>query len=93
MLTARAVDSGNYSNITSCESFGWRRTLRDLGGWNEQAHAHFPDPLRAIIATLLIVARSESPHTRMLSRGLSGAYTVALYALFRWIGRLNYFVA
>ncbi len=93
MLTARAAESGNYAGNIICESFGWRRTIRDLGEWRERSHAQFPDPLRAIIATLLIVARSESPHTRMLSRGLSGAYTVVLYALFRWIDRLNYFVA
>ena len=69
----------------------WRRTLSSIGDWTEQDHARFPAPLRAIIATLLILARSESPHTIMLSHGLNGAATVTLYALFRWIGRLNYF--
>ena len=65
--------------------------LSEIGDWSEQDHARFPAPLRAIIATLLILARSESPHTRKLSHGLNGAATVTLYALFRWIGRLNYF--
>ena len=69
----------------------WRRTLSEIGDWSEQDHARFPAPLRAIIATLLILARSESPHTRKLSHGLNGVTTVTLYALFRWIGRLNYF--
>ena len=69
----------------------WRRTLSKIGDWSEQDHARFPAPLRAIIATLLILARSESPNTRRLSHGLNGAATVTLYALFRWIGRLSYF--
>lgn len=51
----------------------------------------FPEPLRAIITALLIVARSQHAPTRELSRGLWGVNTRSLYALFRWIGRLNYF--
>lgn len=69
----------------------WRRTLRHLGDWSEQVHAGFCAPLRAIIATLLIFARSENAHTRKLSNGLNRVTTPTLYALFRWIGRLNYF--
>ena len=69
----------------------WRRTLSDIDFWNEQDHSRFPGPLRAIIATLLILARSENPHTSMRSRGLNDVNTVSLYAMFRWIGRLNYF--
>lgn len=69
----------------------WRRTLSDLGDWSEHGHAGFPAPLRSIITTLLILARSENPHTIMLSHSLNGTATSALYALFRWIGRLNFF--
>ena len=70
----------------------WRRTLSDIDFWNEQDHVRFPAPLRAIIGTLLILARSENPHTIMRSRGLNDVNTVSLYAMFRWIGRLKYFV-
>lgn len=67
--------------------------LSDVGDWSEHGHARLPASLRAIIATLLIVARSENARTRKLSNGLNGATTVTMHVLFRWISRLNYFEA
>lgn len=72
-------------------SFAWRRTLFELGGWNEDRHASFPAPLRGAVVTLLILARSTHAHTRERSHGLWDVNAPSLYALFRWIGRLNYF--
>lgn len=72
-------------------SFVWRRVLCQLGWWNETHHARFPAPIRGIIVALLIVARSQHVHARERSLGLWRASTSLLYAIFRWIGRLNYF--
>lgn len=72
-------------------SFAWRQTQVELGWWSEAGHAAFPAPLRDIIATLLIVAQSTHAHTRARSCGLWNANRRSLYALFRWIARLNYF--
>lgn len=72
-------------------SLAWRRTLFELGWWSETRHALFPAAIRQLITTLLIVARSKHAHTRECSLGLWDANTLSLYAMFRWIGRLNYF--
>jgi hypothetical protein len=72
-------------------SLAWRATLAELGPWSEACHASFPAPIRGIIVALLVVARSKHAHTRMRSLGLWDARTASLYAMFRWIGRLNYF--
>lgn len=72
----------------------WRRSVAQAGDvWNEERHAHFPRPVRAIIVTLLVVARTSNLRTRERSCRLAGANVLALYALFRWIARLNYFEA
>lgn len=74
-------------------SLEWRRTLAALGWWNEANHARFPAPIRAIIGTLLIVARSANAQTRAHSQNFCHTSTLSLYTMFRWIGTLNYFEA
>lgn len=69
----------------------WNCSLDKTGAWNEQTHANLPEPLRVIIATVLVIARSKDARTRQQSHALNGGNTLALYALFCWIGRLKYF--
>lgn len=72
-----------------CPSLAWRRAT--AGCWSTARHASFPLPIRRIIATVLIVARSDNASTRTLACGLACASTQTLHLIFRWVARLNYF--
>lgn len=65
-------------------------TLARFRPWNEQRHASFLAQGRAVLVTVLILARSEQPSTRTHSFGLCRLSNVSLYALFRWICRLSF---
>lgn len=69
----------------------WNWTLERYPVWTENMHAARPRAMRAIIATLLVIANSDSPRTRAMSCGLNGGNVVAIRALFRWIARLKFF--
>lgn len=58
--------------------------------WDENRHASLPAFARAILLTILILARSEQPNTRARSHGLCQLSNVALKALFRCVCRMTF---
>lgn len=75
----------------SMASVDWRSALVRAGCWCEAVHGAYPRPLRVLIRELLIVARSDTSQARVRSCGLARASQFVLFAMFRWIARLNYF--
>lgn len=72
-------------------SIAWRRAVADAGGvWSEDCHRGYPAPLRHIILTLLVLARSQRPSTQAVHVALRAMSSRSLHALFRMLGLLNY---
>lgn len=88
-LVNLAADDYDLHHARLLPSLRWRRAQADAGVWRPERHALFPAPIRAAIATVLVLA--WSPRTRAC--GLAAlARRPVLAALFRAIATLNYFV-
>lgn len=68
-----------------------RLMLSTVVPWNYGAHKYFPADVRAAIATVLVLARSERTHTRMMTRGLSCVSGSVLNRLLDAIAWLAYY--